>query len=97
MSFSDAERLGMEDEVRQRMRDFPVKLQAMEKKIVVAARAAIPVLKDASREHSAGELEVLFFELDAINQEFTDFVSRNRNAVLRAITDQLLTDRQGRK
>lgn len=58
------------------------KKQAIEARIVVAARAVVPVLKDAQQINSAKELDALFYELDALTQEMTDFISSGPGAII---------------
>lgn len=77
------------EEIVKRMQHDPVPLNALHKKIVDAARPLIPVLLDAGRTNSAKELDALFFELDAFNQEMHAFVTENMTEILAVIVGSL--------
>jgi hypothetical protein len=51
-------------------------------KIATAARAVVPVLLDAGRTNSAKELQELFFQFDAIEQELHDVAMNNTSAMV---------------
>lgn len=54
-------------------------------KIVAASRAVVPVLLDAGRSNSAKELQELFFQYDALEQELAQFIGENPDASLAAL------------
>ncbi len=66
--------------------------EKLEKKIADAARVVIPVLLDAGRANSAKQLQELFFEYDALDQEMNEFVERNAMDVLAALQSTIKKD-----
>jgi hypothetical protein len=77
------------EEAAAEMVKFPARIASVKDKITAVARGLIPVLRDAGREHSAKELDALFFELDAIEQEMQAFVRDNLPSVMKIITERL--------
>lgn len=79
-------------ETQSKMREFAREKQALEEKIVDAARAVVPVLLDAGRTNSAKALQELLFEHDARRQEFAAFIDSDprlaMEAILRGLTDR---------
>jgi hypothetical protein len=65
------------EQIESVMKSYPARMGAIHRRISVAARAVVPVLKDAGRTNSAAELDQLFFELDALDQEMKDFVAED--------------------
>lgn len=54
----------------------------MNGRIAAAARPMVAVLKDAGRLESAKQLDELYFEADALDQEFMKFVKANLHELL---------------
>lgn len=63
--------------------------QILLQKIETAARAVVPVLLDADRKNSAAELQQLFFEIDALQQEVHAFVAEDPRSALDALIRKL--------
>lgn len=58
-------------------------------RIVKAARPLIPVLLDAGRGNSAKELQELFFELDAIEEETLSYIKSDPTRAFTALIELL--------
>lgn len=71
------------------MSSYSTKLRALDEKIVNLAQTLIPVLKDAARPTSAGQLEALFFEREALSQEMQEFIMKDPGAFIAALTAKL--------
>jgi predicted translin family RNA/ssDNA-binding protein len=69
-------------EVQKKIREFLQRRHDIHESVVRAARSVVPVLKDAQRIHSAKELDELLFQLDALDQELTDFCKANPVALI---------------
>ena len=77
------------DELVKYIDDTGVKVLLLQKKIVTAARAVIPVLLDAQRSNSAKELQELFFELDALNDGLMKSLDENPAATVEAFVRKM--------
>jgi hypothetical protein len=77
------------DEIAPKLDTYVAKRKQLHARIVKAARPLIPVLKDAGRTHSAAELDELFFELDALEQETVQIVGDNLGAALEALRQRI--------
>jgi hypothetical protein len=64
------------------MDKFQIEQGALKNKIVVAARAVVPVLLDAGRVNSAKELQKLLFQIDAGADEMSKLLTDNPDALL---------------
>lgn len=73
------------DETTRIIDTFLGKRQELLRKLEHAARAVVPVLLDADRKNSAAELQELFFQIDAADQEMAKFFSENAMLSLEVI------------
>jgi hypothetical protein len=73
--------------VGERIKALDMRLRSIQTRICDASRALIPVLRDAQREHSAKQLVELFFELDALTQEMSEFVRSNLDGLVKSIME----------
>jgi hypothetical protein len=82
------------DEAIQRINGISFERSAILTKIAIAARAAVSVLLDDDRVHSAKALQELLFELDVNDAEaMAEFVKANPMQAVAALTARL--ERQG--
>ncbi len=65
-----------------KVQKLDVQIREAQRAIVVCAKGLVPVLRDAGREHSAKELDRLFFELDALTDEAKSFLETNMELIL---------------
>ncbi len=77
------------EETTRAIDQFLTRRQALSRKVETAARAVVPVLLDAERKNSAAELQQLLFEIDALDQEISNFVEKDPQGALEAIFAKL--------
>ncbi len=77
-------------------KEFSAKLDVFQQRryeilqrVAGAARNLIPILKDHNLSNTAGELDRLLFEYDALEQEMTKLIEADPRAFIEALTDSL--------
>ncbi len=71
-----------QNETAKKMKEIRDRQYGLQRKIVEAARPVIAVLLDAGRQNSAKELQQLFFELEAVEQEMHAFFLSNPEGII---------------
>jgi hypothetical protein len=62
--------------------DLIRQMQAIDSRIVDAARHVIPVLKDSGHANSARTLDELYFQRDAVFQQLTEMIAADPSILL---------------